>query len=264
MKNTHKIIFVLNLALLISLKAEESKDSKKIKFYRNPMNPAITSPVFMKDDMGMDYIPVYEEEAEETSKDDKIIGRASFKLSDEEAANVGLTPLEVKEEDIRETIKSSGRALSNSTLVLQVQEADLSQLKNGLKVEAQSPSTMETIEGKIVNIDSILDPMTRSVRVMVSLKKSVASLRPESSVLATIFTDTKSGILIPANAVIRTGNQDIIYLIDGKKISPRKVKLGSLIGDSIHVVSGLKSGDIINSHSNFLLDSEARIRGAND
>jgi len=24
-------------------------------FYRNPMNPAITSPVFMQDDMGMDH-----------------------------------------------------------------------------------------------------------------------------------------------------------------------------------------------------------------
>ncbi|MBP7845709.1 MAG: HlyD family efflux transporter periplasmic adaptor subunit [Proteobacteria bacterium] len=264
MKNTIKILFVLNFALLLSLNAEESKASKKIKFYRNPMNPAITSPVFMKDDMGMDYIPVYEEEAEEDSKDDKIKGRASFKLSDEEAANVGLIPFEVKEEDISESIKSSGRAISNSTLVLQVQEADLSKLKVGLKVEAQSPSTMESIEAKIVNIDSILDPMTRSVRVVVSLKKALSSLRPESSVLATIFTEAKSGILIPANAVIRTGNQDLVYLIDGKKISPRKVKLGSMIGDSIHVISGLKSGDIINSHSNFLLDSEARIRGAND
>ena len=28
-------------------------------YYRNPMNPAITSPVPAKDHMGMDYIPVY-------------------------------------------------------------------------------------------------------------------------------------------------------------------------------------------------------------
>ena len=27
-------------------------------FYRNPMNPAITSPVPTKDSMGMDYVPV--------------------------------------------------------------------------------------------------------------------------------------------------------------------------------------------------------------
>jgi Cu(I)/Ag(I) efflux system membrane fusion protein len=35
---------------------------KKPLFYRHPMNPAVTSPVPAKDEMGMDYIPVYEEE----------------------------------------------------------------------------------------------------------------------------------------------------------------------------------------------------------
>ncbi len=36
---------------------------KKPLFYRHPMNPAITSPVPAKDDMGMDYLPIYEESA---------------------------------------------------------------------------------------------------------------------------------------------------------------------------------------------------------
>ena len=35
---------------------------RKILYYRNPMNPTVTSPVAMKDSMGMDYVPVYEEE----------------------------------------------------------------------------------------------------------------------------------------------------------------------------------------------------------
>jgi membrane fusion protein, copper/silver efflux system len=34
----------------------------KILYYRNPMNPEVTSPVPMKDPMGMDYVPVYEKE----------------------------------------------------------------------------------------------------------------------------------------------------------------------------------------------------------
>jgi membrane fusion protein, copper/silver efflux system len=33
---------------------------RKPRFYRNPMNPSVTSPVPMKDNMGMDYIPVYD------------------------------------------------------------------------------------------------------------------------------------------------------------------------------------------------------------
>jgi len=36
---------------------------REILFYRNPMNPTISSPVPAKDEMGMDYIPVYADEA---------------------------------------------------------------------------------------------------------------------------------------------------------------------------------------------------------
>ena len=36
-----------------------AEENRKPLFYRNPMNPAITSPVPAQDEMGMDYIPVY-------------------------------------------------------------------------------------------------------------------------------------------------------------------------------------------------------------
>ena len=53
----------------MDLVKKESQDRKpkagknKILYYRNPMDPGVTSPVPMKDPMGMDYVPVYEEEA---------------------------------------------------------------------------------------------------------------------------------------------------------------------------------------------------------
>jgi Cu(I)/Ag(I) efflux system membrane fusion protein len=45
---------------------EAATAEKKPLFYRHPMNPAVTSPVPAKDEMGMDYVPVYPEE--ETSQ----------------------------------------------------------------------------------------------------------------------------------------------------------------------------------------------------
>lgn len=42
----------------IPVYADDEKP-KEILFYRNPMNPEITSPVPAKDQMGMDYVPVY-------------------------------------------------------------------------------------------------------------------------------------------------------------------------------------------------------------
>ena len=62
---------VLNKEYIISLlqfktgeKSQEAeKTERKVLFYRNPMNPTVTSPEPKKDEMGMDYIPVYEEAA---------------------------------------------------------------------------------------------------------------------------------------------------------------------------------------------------------
>ncbi len=41
---------------------KEKSGERKILYYRNPMNPQVTSPVPMKDEMGMDYVPVYEDQ----------------------------------------------------------------------------------------------------------------------------------------------------------------------------------------------------------
>ncbi len=43
--------------------AVEGIGEREILFYRNPMDPTISSPVPMKDEMGMDYLPVYDDEA---------------------------------------------------------------------------------------------------------------------------------------------------------------------------------------------------------
>lgn len=48
------------------------KNDNKPLFYRNPMNPDVTSPIPVKDSMGMDYIPVYAEESQ-SSKEKEIL-----------------------------------------------------------------------------------------------------------------------------------------------------------------------------------------------
>ncbi|MDD5730057.1 MAG: efflux RND transporter periplasmic adaptor subunit [Candidatus Omnitrophica bacterium] len=51
----------LYLALRMNLKPGPAQ-ARKILYYRNPMKPQVTSLTPMKDEMGMDYTPVYEEE----------------------------------------------------------------------------------------------------------------------------------------------------------------------------------------------------------
>jgi len=53
---------------LIEKKVKAKKSGKKeILYYRNPMDPTITSKVPMKDNMGMDYVAIYAEEDDDSS-----------------------------------------------------------------------------------------------------------------------------------------------------------------------------------------------------
>ncbi len=44
---------------MVHLQAQAPAPGREILFYRHPMNPSVTSPVPAKDEMGMDYVPVY-------------------------------------------------------------------------------------------------------------------------------------------------------------------------------------------------------------
>jgi len=72
-------------------------------FYRNPMNPEITSQTPAKDDMGMDYIPVYAE--------DKIsVGPAGTVLIDPVTLqNIGVRTALAEQKAISHTIRAPGR-----------------------------------------------------------------------------------------------------------------------------------------------------------
>jgi Cu(I)/Ag(I) efflux system membrane fusion protein len=53
----------MTLVPIAPARAEDQPQSQERKplYYRNPMNPAVTSPTPRKDEMGMDYVPVYDE-----------------------------------------------------------------------------------------------------------------------------------------------------------------------------------------------------------
>ena len=68
--------------------------------------------------------------------------------------------------------------------------------------------------------------------------------------------------MIPYDAVLRTGKETLVYKVsnDGK-LSPVKIVLGRSSGDDIEVVDGLRENDLISFGPNFLIDSEARLKG---
>jgi len=83
-----------------------AKGERKLLFYRSPMDPKQTSPTPRKDEMGMDFVPVYSDEA---GTDSGIPGFATVGLDARKQQLLGVRTAEVKRGPLSTSIRTVGR-----------------------------------------------------------------------------------------------------------------------------------------------------------
>ncbi len=121
--------------------------------------------------------------------------------------------------------------------------------------------------GKVEYVYPTVNAKARTVQVRISFDNKDGLLRPDMFARLTILTDHKNGgaksiVSIPREALIRTGRSERVILALGDGYyQPAQVVSGQEIGDNIEILSGLKAGEKIVVSSQFLLDSEASLRG---
>jgi hypothetical protein len=94
--------------------SKSGQGGKKILYYRNPMNPQVTSPVPMKDEMGMDYVPVYEERAPQA--------HTGVYISPKKQQLIGVKKGKVQRRPLSGQILTVGRVAYDPTLFVAQQE----------------------------------------------------------------------------------------------------------------------------------------------
>lgn len=87
--------------------AQVGTGERTILFYRHPMRPDVTSPTPSKDEMGMDFIPVYEDEAKGGGP--SIAGHATITVPTERQQLIGVTTEKVERRDLDIEIRTVGR-----------------------------------------------------------------------------------------------------------------------------------------------------------
>ena len=95
-------------------------DQRHIAFYRHPMRPDVTSPTPKKDEMGMDYVPVYEDELGGGKSD--VPGHAPFTLSAERQQLIGVTTAPVERRPLDVEIRTVGKVAYDPALYQAVVE----------------------------------------------------------------------------------------------------------------------------------------------
>ena len=99
-----------------------SGGGRKILFYRNPMNPMVTSPTPAKDEMGMDYVPVYEDEARGSGAGATTPeGYATVRVGAERVQLAGIRSAPATRETISRPVRAAGLVVPDERRVRRVQ-----------------------------------------------------------------------------------------------------------------------------------------------
>ena len=91
---------------------------RQVLFYRSPMNPSVTSPVPMKDEMGMDYVPVYADEAKGAAGG--IDGLAPVEAGREGLRLAGVQTAVAERQELTRTTRAAGIVIPDETRVRHV------------------------------------------------------------------------------------------------------------------------------------------------
>lgn len=193
----------------------------------------------------------------------KLNSDSEIQVSTGQLNLAGVGKYTVVRKDLTFSVPVSGRFLSSREVVFQVFESDLSLLKSGVEFSGSpSSSPDEVLKGQIRSVDNLVDPSSRTVRVTGTLGRTPQRFIIEGGFNGEILAKEKSQIAIPEQAVLHTGEGDRIYVFSGdNKLKAQSVTLGKRAGDEYQVLSGLNEGDVISTGPNFLIDSEAKIRG---
>ena len=189
--------------------------------------------------------------------------RSEVQASSGQLDLIGVQKEEVERMELHIVIPISGRLMSRSTVAFQVYESDAHLIKPGLSFMGQNSFSSEgEISGVIISIDSIIDPTSRTVRVIGRIDKGPSGLISETTFSGKVSVNLKDRTAIPESSVLHTGTADLVYVFgDGAKLFARAVQLGAKSEGFYEVLSGLKPGEFISSGPNFLIDSEAKLRG---
>jgi Cu(I)/Ag(I) efflux system membrane fusion protein len=123
----------------------------------------------------------------------------------------------------------------------------------------------ESFEGEVTYIYPYLDQKTRDVKIRLEFANPGYRLKPEMYADVVIESELSGDrILIPEEAVIRSGKREIVFVDMGEgKYAPREITTGvSGQGDVVEVKRGLMVGEMIVVSGQFMLDSESKTQEA--
>jgi membrane fusion protein, copper/silver efflux system len=147
----------------------------------------------------------------------------------------------------------------------EVPESQASSIRPGSAAEVRAIAYPDMVfKGKVGALLPEVNPMTRTVRARIELANPGERLKPGMFLTLTLSAvQAKQAMLVPSEAVIRTGQRDVVIVALGEgKFRAVPVQVGAESAGLSEIRNGIKSGDKVVVSGQFLLDSEASFSAA--
>ncbi len=146
-----------------------------------------------------------------------------------------------------------------------VPEKQIAGIKRGMSVEANFAAFSQKVTGKVIDILPTLDTTSRTIKVRIELPNPSGQLKPGMFASVKLSSNPQSSLIVPEQAVIRTGTRNIVIVAHEQgRFEPVVVQLGQSDGNKIAILEGLKVGQKVVISGQFLIDSEANLQGVLD
>ena len=115
----------------------------------------------------------------------------------------------------------------------------------GQTVDVSLDRPVRPFKGRVTEIVSAVDPLSRTQEVKVHIHNKKGDILPGTFGRVWVFEDPYPAILVPASAVVLSGQLEMVHLVQDNRVVRRMVKSGPSFGKKIEILSGLAQGDVI-------------------
>ncbi|MDT8385742.1 MAG: efflux RND transporter periplasmic adaptor subunit [Gammaproteobacteria bacterium] len=155
--------------------------------------------------------------------------------------------------------------LTRIWVYVNVYEDELPWIRLGDKAEMRvraAPGRLFT--GKVSFIQPTLDGKTRTVRVRLEFDNPDLTLKPGMFANVILHADPRpEALVVPSEAIIRSGSREQLFIVrEPGKFEPREVRLGFSSAGMTQILDGVSAGEEVVVSSQFLIDSESKLREA--
>jgi Cu(I)/Ag(I) efflux system membrane fusion protein len=155
--------------------------------------------------------------------------------------------------------------LSKVWAVVDLYEDDMPWVREGDMAEMKVAGVPgKTFTGKVTYIYPYLEAKTRTIKIRLEFNNPDFELKPDMFANVTVKASKKvNAVIVPSEAIIRTGTREQVFVKYGSgKFEPRIVTVGISADGETQIIAGVKAGEEVVTSSQFLIDSESKLREA--